>query len=167
MRFSEELKVLDDMFFNYQVFSLVKRVVYFPDPLYHYCIWNGSITNSYRADRPELDQKAFEYIRKEILAADIDNMREPYVLQAFYARVIKSFAICCRLCFFNDLNKKSQKEKLLAVKNYMKLDVYDNAFKKVRLSKIEWKLWLVTIAGRIKSPRLLYLLHMLQNRKKV
>ena len=164
LRFSDELKVLDDMFFNYQVFSAAHRVMYFPDPLYHYCIWEDSITNSYKANRPELDQKAFDYIKEEIICGDLDNMREFLVMQAFYARIIKSFAICCRLSFFNKKNTKSGREKLRTVRNYMKAGVYSAAFKKVKFSTIEWKLWLVTIAGRLKSPALLYLLDRLQNR---
>ena len=165
LKFTEELKVLDDMFFNYQAFSAAGKVTYYPDPLYHYCIWSDSITNCYNSQRPQRDQKAFEYLQKEIVLSDLDNMREPCVKQAFYARVIKSFAICCRLYFFNENNPNSHKERLREVKKYMKMDVYNNAFKRVRFGVIEWKLWLVTIAGRIKSPRMLYLLHSLQNRK--
>ena len=113
-----------------------------------------------------MDQVAFEYIRKEIVCGDLDNMRQPYVMQALYARIIKSFAICCRLSFFNKQNPKTKNEKLKTVKSYMKSEVYKTAFRRIKLNKIEWKLWLVVIAGRIKSPRLLYFLHLLQNGKR-
>ena len=62
--FPEKLRVLDDMCFNYICFGKASKISYLPTPLYHYCIEEGSITNSYKSDRVDLDKQVFEYIKK-------------------------------------------------------------------------------------------------------
>ena len=186
LMFPKELKVLDDMSFNFVAFGAAERIAYTPKALYHYCIEPTSITNSYKANRPELDMQVFEYLRKVIDSKLSRNKRgNPETLrtynegemaqaeckkensclyQAYYARIIKSFAICCRLCFFNEKNPKSEQERLISVKAYMKKSPYKEASARVRLNEIDYKLLAVTIAGRLKSSRMLKLLDSFQNR---
>ena len=186
LMFPKELKVLDDMSFNFVAFGAAEKIAYTPKALYHYCIEPTSITNSYKANRPELDMQVFEYLRKVIDSKLSRNKRgNPETLrtynegemaqaeckkensclyQAYYARIIKSFAICCRLCFFNEKNPKSEQERLISVKAYMKKSPYKEAFARVRLNEIDYKLLAVTIAGRLKSSRMLKLLDSFQNR---
>ena len=163
LRFPEELKVLDDMSFNFVAFGKAGTIAYAPKALYHYWIEETSITNSYKANRPELDMKTFDFLRKVIEKEDKADL---YILwQAYYARIIKSFAICCRLCFFNKKNPESSSEKMKRVKNYMNSEPYKEAFSKIRLTFIEWKLAAVVVAGKLKSPGILKILDTLQNGK--
>ncbi len=161
--FPEHLKVLDDMCFNFMVFAKVKKISYIKAVLYHYVIWSDSITNSFRKDRPQQDQKVFEYIKKEIESETLTAKQRSALYQAYYARVIKSFAICCRLYFFNSKNPNSPQKRIQDIRNCMETYPYKDAFYNVRLQTLEWKLWLVTLAGRMKMPRIMYLLHVLQN----
>ncbi len=156
LMFPEKLRVLDDMCFNYICFGKAGKIVYLPRPLYHYCIEEGSITNSFKSDRVDLDKQVFEYIKNEGF-----DSNELY--QAYLSRIIKSFAICCRLCFFNDKNTESSANKLLAVRKCMISYPYNEAFENIKLLNLEWKLVAVAIAGKLKSPGLLKLLHHLQN----
>nr|WP_297706639.1 glycosyltransferase [uncultured Butyrivibrio sp.] len=161
LHFQEDLKVLDDMCFNYIAFSKAGKVSYIPKALYHYQVWQTSITNSYKKDRPLQDMKVFDFIKKNIEGQkDTDNR----LRQAYYARIIKSFAICCRLYFFNIENPGNNKERLSEIKNYMSKEPYSSAFRNVRLGSLEWKLVIVALAGKCKSAWIMRLLHMLQNR---
>lgn len=178
--FPENLRVLDDMCFNFEAFGRAQSVSYVPSFLYHYQVVDSSITNSYRSDRPQQDTKVFWHLYEMInenpseeANTDSHNSHNLDIrpnesvkkinMKALYARVIKSFAICCRLCFFNKENKESKKEQLSTVLRYMELEPYKTAFKEIRLKDLEWKLKVVTVVGRIKKPWILYVLHKLQN----
>ena len=162
LKFPSHLKVLDDMSFNFVAFGEAGKIAYVKRPLYHYCIEPNSITNSYKENRPELDMQVFEYLYSAI-QNDFADTNLP-VVQAYYARVIKSFAICCRLCFFNDKNPRTAKERLRQVRAYMDMEPYIDAFAGIRMKNIDYKLKAVTIAGRLGSPRMLRLLDRFQNK---
>ncbi len=200
LQFPSQLKVLDDMSFNFAAFGAAGKIAYTPKALYHYCIEPTSITNSYKENRPELDMQVFEYLKgmiedevngtsgrsfdvgndaSDAATSDVRNDNEGKnvenvglevgqnlyrLYQAYYARIIKSFAICCRLCFFNEKNPKLRADRLIKVKSYMEKSPYKEAFENIRLKEIDYKLTAVTIAGRLKSPRMLKMLDRLQNR---
>ncbi|MBQ3797870.1 MAG: glycosyltransferase [Butyrivibrio sp.] len=166
LKFPEELKVLDDMTFNFEAFGKTGKIAYINKTTYHYSIEQGSITNSYKGNRPELDQETFRYLQDCLIKENVDagTMEGEKLRQAYLARIIKSFAICCRLCFFNKNNPDSEKERLLRVKKYMSSAPYREAFREIRLNSIEWKLVAVVFAGRIRSPRILRALDRLQNK---
>ena len=177
--FPEKLKVLDDMVFNFTAFGKAKSVAYKQMHLYHYQVIMDSITNSYKKNRPELDMETFRFLNNSIneicnegISVSEDKQcyaqkkaTEQRLRQAYYARIIKSFAICCRLSFFNRQNPLSDKEKKAEVKKYMSMSPYDEAFCSVELKNLEWKLGAVTIAGRLKSPFILKTLDSLENSK--
>ena len=162
LKFPSQLKVLDDMTFNFMAFGEAGKIAYVKRPLYHYCIEPDSITNSYKENRPELDMQVFEYLYSAI-QNNFPDMNLP-IGQAYYARIIKSFAICCRLCFFNDKNPRPAKERLEQVRSYMDMEPYIDAFACIRMKNIDYKLKAVTIAGRLGSPRMLRFLDRLQNK---
>lgn len=154
LQFLSELRVLDDMCFNFVAFEKARNVAYLHKPLYHYQVRKTSITNSYKVDRAKQDIKVFESILKEIKGGAFDNK----LMQAYYGRIIKSFAICCRLCFFNNDNPADIKMKLDTVRDYMINEPYMTAFKKIRLHNLEWRLKAVALVGRTKMPLLMRLL---------
>lgn len=165
LEFPEELEVLDDMSFNFMAFGKAKVVSYIHMPLYHYQVWNSSITNSYRPDRPMQDQKVFRFLISKINEEEVSkNISSSHsLLQAYYARVIKSFAICCRLCFYNKSNPLDKNYKRQMIIKLMGQEPYFIAFKNVNMAKLEWKLKAVAIAGKMKSEWLLCVLNKLQN----
>ena len=165
LKFPEELKVLDDMCFNFIAFGRAKRIAYLPVKLYHYQVIQSSVTNSYKADRVGLDMKAFEYIEKNMAEATRGDYSDAEtMLQAYYARIIKSFAICCRLQFFNPKNYKGRRQKLYEVTRYMRTEPYTTAFFGIKLFHLEWKLIFVALAGRMKMPVLLEILDLFENK---
>lgn len=177
LKFPEELRVLDDMCFNFEAFGKTQKIAYVPIPLYHYLIQEGTVTSGYKADRAELDMKAFEFVKKEIdrggeqgelydlknTAEDVQEHEDHILLQAYYARIIKSFAICCKLSFFNPKSPLSKVQQLEQVTKYLNISPYTEALQNINPDNLEWKLVIFTIAARLNKPRLLKALNSLQS----
>ncbi|MCR4901927.1 MAG: glycosyltransferase [Butyrivibrio sp.] len=173
--FPSALKVLDDMVFNFECLAKATKIGFFTDRLYHYCIHKGensSITNRYKPDRVEQDMAVFAYLQDKIYKEKVESHLSTKEIKeklqtlddAFSARVIKSYAICCRLCFFNKENFGGNllKQKGQARK-YMSEGIYQSAFRNVKWKSLEWKLKFVRLSGLLKMPELLHLLYVLQS----
>lgn len=167
IRFRQELKVLDDMVFNMEVFGEAENVAYYKEKIYHYRYVPDSITNSYKPDRVSQDCQVWKYLNSYMAEyfgrSGLDEESREELTQAFYCRIIKSFSICCRLSFFNPLNKAGLKEKIEYVKETMGREPYRTAFRSVRLKKAEWKLKAVILMGRCRFGAGIYLLYMGQS----
>lgn len=146
--FPEQLRVLDDMCFNFIAFGAAKRISYIPTALYHYKTEETSITNSYREDRIHQDIKVFKYLKNAIDKMELDKSEAARFHHALYARMIKSFAISLRLYYFNPSNPKSQKQIRKELKDYITSNPYKFAFKGIRFKILEPKLMAVTLACR-------------------
>jgi glycosyltransferase involved in cell wall biosynthesis len=161
LRFPLELRVLDDMVFNMEVFGRARKVSYFKDKIYHYRYVQASITNCYNPKRVSLDMDVWNYIAAYIGSNNMED--DEMFKQAFYCRIIKSFSICCRLNFFNAGNKNSFLGKIKNVENVLNTEPYKSAFKNVKLKNAEWKLKIMILVGRIRSGFGVWLLHVAQN----
>ena len=156
LMFCERLKVLDDMVFNFEVLGAAKYVACRKIKPYNYRRVQDSITNSYKPDRVAQDRLVWEYL----FSLDMWEGEHAKILRrAMMCRIVKSFSICCRLCFFNHKNKKRIAEKVAYVKSVIKSEPYRTAFRTARLSDLEWQLKVVTLAGRLQSGWGIYLLH--------
>lgn len=144
--YNEELRVLDDMYFNMEVIGCAKRVDYVKKPIYHYVRNDGSITSSYTEDRVSRDLVVWEAIDRYLESqGDMEQLR-----QAYYKRVIRSYAICCKRSIFHTDNPMGRSERIKYAERVMRLPEYDEAFKSVRLSELEWMLKPVAILGRLR-----------------
>ena len=199
LRFRKNLKVLDDMVFNFECFDKARKISYISHPLYHYIYHSDSITNSYKKDRAKKDQEVFKFLqtflaqkrymeefqstKQEINSKVIQKQNKesnnaesqyldlaevkgkPTLLErAYYCRVVKSFAILCRLYFFAAKCPLTKNEKYQRVIDVMENDTYKIAFNRVSWRDLEWKLKAVYVVFKLKSPRLLYLLNRLQEK---
>lgn len=165
IQFNEELRVLDDMVFNVEAFGAASKIVYCKEKIYHYRYVPDSITNQYKPDRVEQDVKVWNYLQEYMAGtfpkAGWRESEKAAFLQAYFCRVIKSFSICCRLCFFNEQNDKNLPEKLKDVRTVLTLPLYREAFHKVKLKNAEWRLKIVVMLGRCRAVFGIYLLHLL------
>ncbi|MBQ6888434.1 MAG: glycosyltransferase [Lachnospiraceae bacterium] len=163
--FQKELQVLDDMVFNVEAFGIARKVVYCKDIIYHYRYVINSITNSYKPNRVEQDVRVFEYLQNYMSDAFIKDTgkkcERKLFLETYYCRVIKSFTICCRLCFFNQKNEKNVRIKIKDLKAVLRQSPYREAFAHVKLRNLEWKLKIIVILGRANIGLGIYLMHCL------
>ena len=162
--FPKELRVLDDMCFNFKAFGAAKSVSYIPTFLYHYMVEEKSITNSYRQDRVKQDVQVFEYLKDAINEMGLDKAEAARFRQALYARIIKSFAISLRLYFLNPENPATKAEVDSEIRSCIDSMPYKLAFKGINLFGLEPKLIAVTVACKLRSTALLRLLFSLQYR---
>lgn len=157
LRFCERIRVLDDMVFNFEALGAAQKVVCRKIKPYHYRRFVAdSITNTYKPDRVRQDRAVWKYL----FSLEIWDGGDTAVLRrALMCRIVKSFSICCRLCFFNTENGDRLGEKLAYVRRVMQSGPYYMAFRTARLSDLEWKLKIVALAGRFRSAWAVYFLH--------
>ncbi len=164
--FCEELAVLDDMIFNMEVFGRAKRVSYEKSKIYHYRRVATSITNAYKANRVDQDRKVWRYIvnyrEGQVRGGFWNQEEEKAFTQAYYCRIIRSFAICCSRNFYHRANGKSHRRKQAYVREVLHSSPYEEAFEKVRMCHLEWRLRIVVWLVRKRMHRGLYLLFLLQ-----
>lgn len=164
--FRENLRVMDDMIFSMEAFGVAEKIAYCKEKIYHYRYVADSITNHYKSDRVSQDKRVWEYFYGYITKLDKNKWTDEEKMcleQAFYCRVIKSYSICCRLCFFNPQNNKKLLEKIKYAMEVLQTEPYNKAFESVQLANLEWKLKIMVIAGRCKSGIWIYLLHLAEN----
>ncbi len=167
--YNESLRVLDDMFFNMEVFGFARRVEYIKHPVYEYVRNDGSITSSYVADRVERDMKVWkaieEYIGRYSECEGVSQNDVARLIKAFCKRVVKSYAISCKLCLFNKNNHDSLGAKLKKAGMVLNEDIYRKAFLSVSPREVEWKLRPVLFFGRRKMTLPIYMLTVLEARR--
>ena len=147
--FAEELRVLDDMVFNMEAFGYAGKVAYHKKSIYHYRIVNESITHSYKPDRLGMDMVVWDYIDRYL--NNISGKKETDIIgmrRAFYARVVKSFGICCMQQFFNKKNDLNLGQRISCAKRALELPMYQEAFNLVNIDEVELKLKPLVIMGR-------------------
>lgn len=164
IRFRETLQVLDDMIFNMEVLGKAKKAAYKKYKVCHYRHVSSSITNRFRADRADQDGRVWkmmeEYRRTQFADGEDREQQTQAFDQAFFGRVIRSFAICCRLCFYHRDNEKSYREKQKYVRSVAARHPYREAFRRVRRENLEWRLRVVVFLVRHDLFGGLYLLHL-------
>lgn len=158
LTYNEELRVLDDMYFNMEVFGCAKRIDYVKKPIYHYIRNEGSITSSYTQDRVSLDLVVWEAIDRYLESQEASEQ----LRQAYYKRIIRSYAICCKRSIFHPDNPMHRSDQVRLAARVMRLPEYDVAFRNVRLSGLEWMLKPVAILGRLKYGAGMWLLNRLE-----
>ncbi len=165
LSFPEELKVLDDMAFNARVFGAAETAAYCKRRIYHYRYVEQSITRRYAPDRLRLDREVWRYLfgyaeetAEGNAITEADNVTAKSASaeawqNACACRIVKSFAICCRLCFFHPDNPKKRREKIWDMQAALALPEYRWAFSRAAFSDVEWKLKVLLLLYRLHLPR--------------
>ncbi|MCR4754394.1 MAG: glycosyltransferase family 2 protein [Lachnospiraceae bacterium] len=161
LRFNENLRVLDDMFFNIQAFGATETVAYSKKKIYHYIRNSRSITATYTPDRIEKDRVVWKAIEEYI-----DGLRDgdSELKKTLNKRIIKSFAIALKLSLFNTNNPKDIKNQMQEAREVLDIHEYKEAFGSVKLGEVEWRLRPVIICARIGWMSGLWLLTKMQEK---
>lgn len=166
IKFRENLHVLDDMIFNMEALGKAGAVAYKKYKVCHYRHVSASITNRFRANRVEEDKEVWKTIKEyraehfSDAAGEMGQVGINAFDQAYFCRVIRSFAICCRLGFYHRDNGKSHREKQAYVRQVAESCLYREAFLRVQKSNLEWRLRAVVFFVRRGLYGGLYLLHL-------
>lgn len=165
LRFNPQLKVLDDLVFNFEVFSAEGKIAYCNRKIYGYRRVNNSITNRFRPNRIEEDTEVWKVLHS--LIHNWENLlgegERDLLKQAFYLRIIKSFGISCRLQIFNKKNGLSFGRSLRKAKEVLNLKYYSEAFQNADSTKAEWKLKILIFFGKRKWAFGVFFLNLLEN----
>lgn len=165
--FCSKLQVLDDMVFNMEALGRAACVSYEKRKIYHYRCVTSSITNKYHPNRVEQDRAVWSYIKeyrdRQFADGKWDHNEMKSFDQAYYCRIIRSFTICSRLHFYHRDNRKPHSRKQTNVRDALNSAPYAEAFHKVRLWNLEWKLQIVALLVRLGLYRGLYLLHLAES----
>lgn len=109
----------EDYWFNFEVFKLVKSVVYVNEPYYNY--WNNenSVMHTYRENQFEQSTKTHEKLLEynKIFKFDIDKNK-------FFKSYLYETAIIVKRVYSMHLSKK---EKYIKLKNIVENDTYQDA----------------------------------------
>lgn len=165
VRFNPQLKVLDDLVFNFEVFSTGGKIAYYNRKIYGYRRVCNSITNQFRPSRIEEDEAVWKVLRSLIKKWEnlLEESERELLKQAFYLRVIKSFGISCRLQLFNKKNGFSLGGSLRKAEEVLDFKYYSEAFRNVDSTKAEWKLKILIFFGKRKWVFGIFLLNLLEN----
>ena len=132
--------------------------------IYHYRYVEASITNKYQADRVTQDKKVWDYIEwyqtRQSAEAVWEADETEAFRQAYYCRIIRSFAICCRIHFYHRENGKCFGGKQQYLKSVLGSSPYAEAFEKVRFGNLEWRLKALVLFVRCRLYGGVYLLHL-------
>lgn len=165
LRFHKNLKVLDDMAFNMEAFSLARKVTYKKIKIYRYnnLASSASITNKYSPNRIEQDREVWRVISEFSRSLELDASDVNIYEQACYLRIIKSFSICCRLMFFNKKNSQGMIKKLKNVRATLELPEYEEAFTNADYQLAEWRLKPMVFLGKHRCALGIWILHLCNN----
>lgn len=104
--FKENLFLAEDGLFNFEVYLYAKKIIYFPDCIYHYRLNNESACNTFNAKMIENYNHVWEYYEKLMPKAlkkyDIKKEYDYFKIRQIIA-IIKKY-------FMNPKNEKKEKE---------------------------------------------------------
>lgn len=146
--------IFDDIIYTAHILANAKTVAYITTPVYYYRLIPMSITRSFKANAPEINNAIFKSWEEFIAKFDRYGMfSKPY-----YAVVIRRFAEILPVYFFSEKNSKSLKEKLAEMKTMLHTEPYKTAIKEVDTDKLSAYQRQVHKMMSLESPFLIWVL---------
>lgn len=154
LRFDPYVKgIYDDNLFTLHYLMHVNKLSYIQKPVYDFRLVSGSLTQSYKANTLDINNRIFERINDFI---DETGKRE-FFQEAFYVYVIRRLSKSMNVYFFANNNPKPLEERLNELKSVMNQEPYKTAVSKVKLNKLLNNHKVVALLARMKSPKLMML----------
>lgn len=152
--FDTRLKgVCDDILYTAYVFAAAKKVAYSHTLLYNYRQLPTSITNSFKADMPEINRAIFTAWNEFISKYGKDGRYD----EAYRAFVIRRLKGLLGVYFFSSKNDKPMAEQYRELKQVLKTEPYKTAIAKANVEKLHNAYdKLIWLAAKIGSPRLIH-----------
>ncbi len=146
--------IFDDIIYTAHILANAKTVAYVTTPVYYYRLIPMSITRSFKANAPEINNAIFKSWEEFMSKFDRNGMfSKPY-----YAVVVRRFAEILPVYFFSEKNTKSLNEKLAEMKVMLHTEPYKTAIKEVDTNKLSAYQRQVHKMMSLESPFLIWVL---------
>ena len=146
--------IFDDIIYTAHILANAKTVAYVTTPVYYYRLIPMSITRSFKANAPEINNAIFKSWEEFMSKFDRNGMfSKPY-----YAVVVRRFAEILPVYFFSEKNTKSFNEKLAEMKAMLHTEPYKTAIKEVDTNKLSAYQRQVHKMMSLESPFLIWVL---------
>ena len=146
--------IFDDIIYTAHILANAKTVAYVTTPVYYYRLIPMSITRSFKANAPEINNAIFKSWEEFMSKFDRNGMfSKPY-----YAVVVRRFAEILPVYFFSEKNTKSLNEKLAEMKAMLHTEPYKTAIKEVDTNKLSAYQRQVHKMMSLESPFLIWVL---------
>ena len=146
--------IFDDIIYTAYILANARTVAYISTPVYYYRLIPASITRSFKANAPEINDAIFKSWEEFMAKYDQNGM----FIKPFYAVVIRRFAEILPVYFFSDKNTKPLKEKLEEMKAMLCDEPYKTAIQQVDANKLSAYQKQVHKMMSVESPFLIWLL---------
>lgn len=159
LRFDPYVKgIYDDNLFTLHYLMHVKKLAYIQVPVYDFRLVQGSLTQSYKANTLDINNRIFERINDFI-----DEMDErDFFEEAFYVYVIRRLSKSLNVYFFAENNRDSLNSKCKKYTMTISEDPYRKAIKNVKLNKLLFNHKIVCLLSKMKASYLIYIIILLK-----
>ena len=145
--------VYEDLLFIYEYLQYSNKVYFLNEPLYNYRVFEESSSNRYNEEILNVNN----YLFNKLLEIDKDILKEDWLKQSFYVRIINNLYLSLNSYFYNKKNANKFKDKIKLVKKTLNKKIYYDAFNNVNFKLLSNNLKIVTILIKLKMFNLLYL----------
>lgn len=152
-RITNKRAVYEDLLFIYEYLQYAKKVYFLKEILYNYRVFEESASNKYNEEIVDINDELFE----NLINLDCNIMKQEFLKQSFYVRVINNFYLSLNLYFYNKKNLDETHSKIKSIKNLLNKKVYNEAFKNIKINLLSSNLKIVTILVKFKMFYLLYI----------
>lgn len=124
--------IFDDIIYTAYILANAMTVAYINTPVYYYRLIPASITRSFKANAPEINDAIFKSWEEFMAKYDKGGI----FIKPYYAVVIRRFSEILPVYFFSGKNSKPLKEKLVEMKAMLQKEPYKTAVQKVEVNKL-------------------------------
>lgn len=144
--------IFDDIIYSAYVFAVARSVAYITEPVYYYRLLETSITQTYKANMPEINDAIFKSWQVYLDKYD----QEQRFIKMYYANVIRRLEQITDKYFFSTNNPKSHKEIIKELSVTLRKEPYQTAISKVEFKKLLKRHKALVFFSRTKSAFLLW-----------
>lgn len=148
IKFDEDLKIGEDLLFNYEVWEKLENGLYINDFMYHYRKNIDSVMNNYK-ELINNYEKLFE--KYDLIQLKLDN-EFSINNECFYLRQIQRFAVNY---FFRKDNNCNFFNKVSEFSNFINSEIYKNKIKKIKFNQLNLKKKIFTFLLKTKMYHIL------------
>ena len=127
--------IFDDILYTAHIFAAAKRVAYVHVNVYNYRQLDSSITHSYKANLPEINEAIFLAWQEFMERYGKDGQ----FLKPYYANVLRRLKALLGLYFFNKKNDRSFRQQCRELKALMNSEPYRTALQELDSSRLRYK----------------------------